>query len=77
MKEVTAYQDSQGVLHKTEIAAAIAELQILSIPDGAMGEPIGGDNAAKLVANRRAVISALTSIDAPKRERVYLGSGDS
>ena len=66
MKAVTAYMDSKGGLHRTETDAAIAELKILSVPDGTMGTEIGGDNAAKLVQNREKVIEALRSIDEPK-----------
>lgn len=66
MKKIEAYEDPKGRLHKSAAEAAAAEICILSAPNGTHGEPIGADQAAALVANRRAVIAALQAIDAPR-----------
>ena len=66
MKEVSAYEDSKGGLHKSETSCAAAELQILSAGSGTVDRPIEPGQAAKLVHNRKAVIAALQAVDAPR-----------
>ena len=71
MRETQAYESKAGNLHRTAEQCAAEDLTALSKPSGTGDEPIGLDQALKLVKNRKDVIRLLKSIDARRDEPRY------